>query len=66
MIYHGFPFITFLIVYLVNDSPNFFLFPEQLSKEGLTKYLMSDENAPILLDRLDIYQARPPWLCCLG
>ena len=35
-----------------------FLFSEQFSKEGLTKYLMSDENAPILLDRLDIYQVR--------
>lgn len=31
-------------------------FAEQFSKEGFTKYLMSDENAPILLDRLDIYQ----------
>ena len=27
-----------------------------ISKEGLTNYLMSDENAPVFLDRLDIYQ----------
>ncbi|KAB7495953.1 1-phosphatidylinositol 4,5-bisphosphate phosphodiesterase [Armadillidium nasatum] len=26
------------------------------SKEGLLAYLMSDENAPVFLDRLDIYQ----------
>ena len=24
--------------------------------QGLTNYLMSDENAPVFLDRLDIYQ----------
>lgn len=29
---------------------------ELISKEGLTNYLMSDENAPVFLDRLDIYQ----------
>ena len=27
-----------------------------ISKDGLTNYLMSDENAPVFLDRLDIYQ----------
>ena len=27
-----------------------------ISKEGLINYLMSDENAPVFLDRLDIYQ----------
>ena len=27
-----------------------------ISKEGLTNYLMSDANAPLFLDRLDIYQ----------
>jgi hypothetical protein len=27
-----------------------------IGKEGLTNYLMSDENAPVFLDRLDIYQ----------
>lgn len=33
------------------------LFPQGvISKEGLTNYLMSDENAPVFLDRLDIYQ----------
>jgi hypothetical protein len=42
---------------LSNSShKNGLFFSEQFSKEGLTKYLMSDENAPILLDRLDIYQ----------
>ena len=29
---------------------------DAISKEGLTNYLMSDENAPVFLDRLDIYQ----------
>ena len=38
-------------------------FLEQFSKEGFTKYLMSDENAPILLDRLDIYQDMDQPLC---
>ncbi|XP_025205231.1 1-phosphatidylinositol 4,5-bisphosphate phosphodiesterase isoform X2 [Melanaphis sacchari] len=28
---------------------------KQLSKEGLIRYLMSDENAPVFLDRLDFY-----------
>jgi hypothetical protein len=32
------------------------IFLKQYSQVGLTKYLMSDENAPILHDRLDIYQ----------
>ena len=27
-----------------------------ITKEGLTNYLMSDENSPVFLDRLDIYQ----------
>jgi phosphatidylinositol phospholipase C beta len=27
----------------------------RLSKEGLVRYLMSDENAPVFLDRLDCY-----------
>lgn len=26
-----------------------------LSKDGFIRYLMSDENAPVFLDRLDIY-----------
>ncbi|KAK7603889.1 hypothetical protein V9T40_004162 [Parthenolecanium corni] len=28
---------------------------KKLSKEGLIRYLMSDENAPVFLDRLDFY-----------
>lgn len=28
---------------------------EKLSKDGFVRYLMSDENAPVFLDRLDIY-----------
>lgn len=28
---------------------------ESLTKDGLIRYLMSDENAPVFLDRLDIY-----------
>jgi phosphatidylinositol phospholipase C beta len=27
----------------------------KLTKDGLIRYLMSDENAPVFLDRLDIY-----------
>lgn len=27
----------------------------RLSKDGLIRYLMSDENAPVFLDRLDTY-----------
>lgn len=27
----------------------------QLSQDGFIRYLMSDENAPVFLDRLDIY-----------
>ena len=27
-----------------------------LSVDGFCRYLMSDENAPVFLDRLDIYQ----------
>lgn len=33
----------------------FFILPETLSKDGFIRYLMSDENAPVFLDRLDIY-----------
>ena len=29
---------------------------ESMTREGLIRYMMSDENAPVLLDRLDIYQ----------
>lgn len=29
---------------------------KMLSKDGFIRYLMSDENAPVFLDRLDIYQ----------
>jgi phosphatidylinositol phospholipase C, beta len=28
---------------------------KMLTKDGFTRYLMSDENAPVFLDRLDIY-----------
>ncbi|CAG2069335.1 unnamed protein product, partial [Timema podura] len=28
---------------------------EKLTKDGLIRYLMSDENAPVFLDRLDFY-----------
>ena len=36
---------------------------EKISKEGLIRYMMSDENAPVLLDRLDIYQDMDQPLC---
>jgi len=29
---------------------------EKISVDGFYRYLMSDENAPVFLDRLDIYQ----------
>ena len=32
------------------------LLSDVMSKDGFTRYLMSDENAPVFLDRLDIYQ----------
>ena len=35
---------------------------EVISKEGLTNYLMSDQNAPVFLDRLDIYQVIKPYV----
>ena len=33
-----------------------------ISKDGLTNYLMSDENAPVFLDRLDIHQVRKTYI----
>ena len=33
-----------------------FLPPDQLGVDGLCRYLMSDENAPVFLDRLELYQ----------
>ncbi|XP_077989116.1 1-phosphatidylinositol 4,5-bisphosphate phosphodiesterase beta-4-like isoform X2 [Glandiceps talaboti] len=33
-----------------------FLQKEQLGVDGLCRYLMSDENAPVFLDRLELYQ----------
>ena len=29
---------------------------EQISKEALTDYMLSDENSPVIMDRLEIYQ----------
>ena len=51
-------FNTYLIGYV--DSP---VFSECISKEGLTEYLLSDENAPVFLDRLDVYQDMDQPLC---
>ena len=34
----------------------FFFFSDWLSLDGFCRYLMSDDNAPVFLDRLDIYQ----------
>ena len=45
---------------LIVDSP---VFSECISKEGLTEYLLSDENAPVFLDRLDVYQDMDQPLC---
>ena len=49
---------AYLIRYV--DSP---VFSECISKEGLTEYLLSDENAPVFLDRLDVYQDMDQPLC---
>lgn len=35
----------------------------KLTKDGLIRYLMSDENAPVFLDRLDIYMEMDLPLC---
>ncbi|CAH1173795.1 unnamed protein product [Phaedon cochleariae] len=35
----------------------------RLTKDGLIRYLMSDENAPVFLDRLDIYMEMEHPLC---
>jgi phosphatidylinositol phospholipase C beta len=35
----------------------------RLTKDGLIRYLMSDENAPVFLDRLDIYMDMDQPLC---
>lgn len=40
----------------------FFLL-EKLTKDGLIRYLMSDENAPVFLDRLDFYMDMDQPLC---
>ena len=40
----------------IEFSSTLFIFAGFLSKEGLTNYLMSDENSPVFLDCLDIYQ----------
>lgn len=36
---------------------------KRLTKDGLIRYLMSDENAPVFLDRLDIYMDMDQPLC---
>ena len=51
---------TLLIMLKYVDSP---VFSECISKEGLTEYLLSDENAPVFLDRLDVYQDMDQPLC---
>ena len=40
-----------------------YIYLECISKEGLTEYLLSDENAPVFLDRLDIYQDMDQPMC---
>ena len=39
-----------------NRSRGWFVVAERMSVDGFCRYLMSDENAPMLLDRLDIFQ----------
>ena len=47
------------LIYISADHYKYiflYLWQECISKEGLTEYMLSDENAPVFLDRLDIYQ----------
>lgn len=39
------------------------LLSEWLSSDGFCRYLMSDENAPVYLERLDIYMDMDQPLC---
>lgn len=39
------------------------MFSEIMSIEGFYNYLMSDDNAPVFLDRLDVYQDMDQPLC---
>ena len=43
-------------VWIGHLSHNVNAVSDVITKEGLTNYLMSDENSPVFLDRLDIYQ----------
>ncbi len=40
-----------------------FLCAEKISEEGFLRYLMSDENAPVFLDRIGVYQDLDQPLC---
>ncbi|OQR77467.1 1-phosphatidylinositol 4, partial [Tropilaelaps mercedesae] len=42
------------IISRYESNPDF-VTQQKLSQQGLCRYLMSDENAPVFLDRLDIY-----------
>lgn len=48
----------------MNDPTNIRrIFADKLTKDGLIRYLMSDENAPVFLDRLDNYMEMDQPLC---
>lgn len=42
---------------------SFVCFSERLSLDGFIRFLMSDENAPVFLDRVEIYQDMDQPLC---
>lgn len=53
------------IVRLINtyETDESFKEKERLSIQGFYNYLMSDDNAPVFLDRLDVYQDMDQPLC---
>ena len=42
---------------------NLNFFPEKITKDGFIRYLMSDENAPVFLEKLDEYMDMDQPLC---
>ncbi|KAL8559637.1 1-phosphatidylinositol 4,5-bisphosphate phosphodiesterase beta-4 [Nucella lapillus] len=50
------------IIRMYEKNPDY-IQKEWLSMDGFCRYLMSDENAPVFLDRLDIYMEMDQSLC---
>ncbi|XP_023593333.1 1-phosphatidylinositol 4,5-bisphosphate phosphodiesterase beta-4 [Trichechus manatus latirostris] len=50
-------FLNEICIFTITYSTRIFFFPLGLiSSDGFCRYLMSDENAPVFLDRLELYQ----------